>query len=67
MLSIFNEYPKLLKPKKKTMDGNEADNLVTEIRDIWIGWKLYMTHPTRNAGLSLAFFYMTVLAFGNIL
>jgi len=26
-----------------------------------------MSHPTRNAGLSLAFLYMTVLSFGNVL
>ena len=30
------------------------------------GWKLYMSHKIRNAGLGLAFLYMTVLGFDNI-
>ena len=30
------------------------------------GWKLYAQHPIRNAGLGLAFLYMTVLGFDNI-
>ena len=30
------------------------------------GWRLYMVHSIRNAGLGLAFLYMTVLGFDNI-
>jgi len=67
MLSIFNEYPQLLKSRKVTADRNEADSLVTKIRGMWLGWKLYMTNPTRNAGLGLAFLWMTVLSLSSIL
>jgi len=64
MSMIFKEYPTLRKLKK--VSGERA-NILTKIQSTWHGWKLYMTHPTRNAGLSLAFLYMTVLAFGNVL
>jgi len=64
MSMIFREYPMLLKSKKVS---GERTNILTKLRSTWHGWKLYMTHPTRNAGLSLAFLYMTVLAFGNVL
>ena len=30
------------------------------------GWLAYMKHPVRNAGLGLAFLYMTVLGFDSI-
>ena len=30
------------------------------------GWVTYMKHPVRNAGLGLAFLYMTVLGFDSI-
>jgi len=66
MSLIFKEYPNLLKSKTRK-EGDKADSLCEKIRATCRGWKLYMTHPTRNAGLCLAFFYMTVLAFGNTL
>merc|ERR1712002_118536 len=30
------------------------------------GWRTYMNHPVRNAGLGLAFLFLTVLGFDNI-
>ena len=29
-------------------------------------WKIFMNHPTRNAGFGLALLYLTVLNFDNI-
>jgi len=66
MSLIFKEYPNLLKSKTRN-EGDTANSLCDKIRASWRAWELYMTHPTRNAGLCLAFFYMTVLAFGNTL
>ena len=34
--------------------------------DYYQGWLTYMKHPVRNAGLGLAFLYMTVLGFDSI-
>merc|ERR1719419_964227 len=66
--AIFKEYPALLRPKKMVIREDVSHGgLLGKIRSSWHGWKLYMTHSTRNAGLSLASLYMTVLAFGNVL
>lgn len=67
MCMIFKEYPTLLKRKKGSKGSDSAEGLVSKVCDSFLGWKLYMTHPTRNAGLCLAFLYMTVLCFGNVL
>lgn len=67
MSMIFKEYPTLLKEKKELNESEKASSLLSKISGAFQGWKLYMTHPTRNAGLCLAVLYMTVLAFGNVL
>jgi len=36
------------------------------IKNSFSGWLAYMRHPARDAGLGLAFLYMTVLGFDNI-
>ena len=76
--SIYNDHPKLaikkdlksilIETTTKTSDGCmcSLDKLWTYMKDIGIGWKLYMEHKVRNAGLGLAFLYMTVLGFDNI-
>jgi len=62
MTSIFRYYP-----KRPSIDGHRESSW--RIKVLWAieSWKLYMTHPTRNAGLSLSFLSMTVLSFGNVL
>jgi len=62
---IYDDYPALLKSKKKS--DNRAKGWFPKLRSNLVGWKLYFAHPTRTAGLSLAFLYMTVLTFGNVL
>ena len=76
--SICNAHPELamkkdLKPvaidtTKKRSKGCMCGipNPWIYMRDIKMGWKLYMNHNIRNAGLGLAFLYMTVLGFDNI-
>lgn len=63
---IYKDFSTLLKSKNVTAD-DRADGWLTKLRGSWIGWKLYFTHPTRNAGLSLACLFLTVLTFGNAL
>lgn len=73
--SIYNEFPEMAHKKIFTdIDQIEAKNdpsktscnpcsrLATSIN----AWILYMKYPVRNAGLGLAFIYMTVLGFDNI-
>ncbi|XP_042865052.1 solute carrier family 40 member 1-like [Penaeus japonicus] len=38
---------------------------IQRIISAWGAWKAYMSHPVRDAGLGLAFLFMTVLAFDN--
>lgn len=39
--------------------------IIQRIISAWGAWKAYMSHPVRDAGLGLAFLFMTVLAFDN--
>ena len=56
-------------------DSQESDNcsLCSFPETVWhgvknsfSGWLAYLRHPARDAGLGLAFLYMTVLGFDNI-
>ena len=78
MISIYNDHPELAMKKelepvaidgtKKSVDwiSCRLDKPWNYIKDVGTGWKLYMTHNVRNAGLGLAFLWMTVLGFDNI-
>ncbi len=37
-----------------------------KVKDVFRSWKMYFTHPVRDAGIGLACLYMTVLGFDNI-
>ena len=54
---VFEEPPNKDVPK---------ESLGSKLLTWFHGWKLYMTHPVRNAGLGLACLYMTVLGFDNV-
>jgi iron-regulated transporter 1 len=58
---IYRDYPQL--QVKQDSDGREKKGnwFVKKISGSLSGWKKYFTHPVRNAGLGLAFLYMTVL------
>merc|ERR1711992_254761 len=69
---IYKKYPKLaaFKTTDDTEPAPEEDhekNPVKEaLKEAVVGWKIYMNHPVRNAGLGLAFLFLTVLGFDNI-
>lgn len=70
---VYKQYPLLMTTERSgtTGGGSERewwiDGLLRKVRSACIGWKQYLRHPTRNAGLSLASLDMTVLSFGNVL
>lgn len=67
LILIYRKYPKLGSIKKPDDDNkNEDEEKRNVVKDTIEGWKTYMTHPVRNAGLGLAFLFMTVLGFDNI-
>ena len=39
---------------------------IQNIKNAFIGWKIYFTHPVCSSGLALAFLFMTVLGVDNI-
>ena len=65
LLAIYKRYSAL---SEKTMtpspESTACDWLKTRLGSQ--GWSAYMTHKVRDAGLGLAFTYMTVLAFDGI-
>lgn len=67
LILIYRKYPKLGSIKKPEDDNkNEDEEKRNVVKDTIEGWKTYMNHPVRNAGLGLAFLFMTVLGFDNI-
>lgn len=65
---IFKEYPKLLTSKRRpSNEGDREAGWQVKLGKSLESWKLYMTHSTRNAGLTLALIYMTVLSFGDVI
>ena len=76
--SIYHDHPELAMKKEFTPIGidttKKSSNCCmrslnkpwTYTKDIRNGWKLYTNHKICNAGLGLAFLYMTVLGFDNI-
>jgi len=65
---IHSSSSDLQKPKVIRLEGKqeEKQGLLIAFSSTWQGWVTYMKHPVRNAGLGLAFLYMTVLGFDSI-
>merc|ERR1712110_791098 len=67
LLLIYRKYPKLGSIRKPEDDNkNEDEEKRNVVKDTIEGWKTYLNHPVRNAGLGLAFLFMTVLGFDSI-
>lgn len=70
LIQIFRSHPKLADIKIFNIEeqNGEEDNKTKKnvFKDTYDGWKTYVNHPVRNAGLGLSFLYMTVLGFDNI-
>ena len=62
LISIYKQFHGLA---KKTIEAS-ASGVLTKITGSYYGWSFYFRHKVRNAGLGLAFLYMTVLGFDNI-
>ena len=59
----------LQKPKEATLRTEEEQTkggFLLAVSDTWRAWVSYLQHPVRNAGLGLAFLFMTVLGFDSI-
>ena len=67
--AIYVEYPQLSHKRileDQSEEDTEESHLFSRLIEAFQSWKLYMNYPIRNAGLGLAFLYMTVLGFDNI-
>merc|ERR1712110_106667 len=67
---IYKKYPKLaaFKTNDDSEDSEDSDDKQdgNPMKEALAGWRTYMNHPVRNAGLGLAFLFLTVLGFDNI-
>ena len=67
---IYKKYPKLaaFKTSDDTEDSEDSEDNQegNPLKEALAGWRTYMNHPVRNAGLGLAFLFLTVLGFDNI-
>jgi len=67
LCSIYKQYSALsLKSLEKEQGKTEHSNIGERVKHSYRGWAFYMRHKVRNAGLGLAFLYMTVLGFDLI-
>ena len=62
LISIYKQFQELA---KKTVEAG-GGGVLTKITGSFRGWSYYFRHKVRNAGLGLAFLFMTVLGFDNI-
>lgn len=54
------------KDDDQTKMSTKKETIGNYLKETAYGWKIYFTHPVRNAGIGLALLYMTVLGFDNI-
>jgi len=72
LAKIYKTYPALSKKGTEASNDDEesqeepSPNFIDGFKDALGGWKIYMNHPVRFAGLGLSCLFMTVLGFDNI-
>jgi len=68
LLRLIHSSCEDLQKAKVLLEGKqeEKQGVAMAFSSTWQGWVTYMKHPVRNAGLGLAFLYMTVLGFDSI-
>merc|ERR1712038_853287 len=74
LVLIYRKYPKLASFKvsedpdiaSEDSEDSEGDQHGNPIKEALAGWRIYFNHAVRNAGLGLAFLFLTVLGFDNI-
>jgi iron-regulated transporter 1 len=65
--AIHSSSPALQQPKEARSEVPEgAGGPRAALAATWRAWVAYIRHPVRNAGLGLAFLFMTVLGFDSI-
>jgi len=68
LASIYKQFPALAKkPSISPVNQEDGSNgLVDKMTGSYRGWSYYFNHKVRNAGLGLAFLFMTVMGFDTI-
>jgi len=67
LASIYKQFSGLAKKPTQTGEAREGvGGIMEKVSGSVEGWTYYFAHKVRNAGLGLAFLYMTVLGFDNI-
>jgi len=68
LVSIYRQFPALAKKPTLPLESTEGVNsgLLEKLTGSYRGWSYYFSHKVRNAGLGLAFLFMTVLGFDQI-
>jgi len=68
LASIYKQFPALAKKPSVSPAGQDGGGvgLVDKITGSYRGWSYYFNHKVRNAGLGLAFLFMTVMGFDTI-
>eukprot|EP00090_Calanus_glacialis_P026523 TRINITY_DN41749_c0_g1_i1.p1 TRINITY_DN41749_c0_g1~~TRINITY_DN41749_c0_g1_i1.p1 ORF type:complete len:515 (-),score=149.24 TRINITY_DN41749_c0_g1_i1:159-1703(-) len=67
LVSIYKQFGGLAKKPTQTAEPKGGvGGIMDKVTGSAQGWTYYFTHKVRNAGLGLAFLYMTVLGFDNI-
>jgi len=66
LVSIYKQFGGLAKKSVQETASDSSDGVLAKLSGSYQGWVYYFTHKVRNAGLGLAFLYMTVLGFDNI-
>jgi len=67
LVSIYKQFSNLAKKPVGTSESKEGfGGIMEKVSGSYRGWTYYFTHKVRNAGLGLAFLYMTVLGFDTI-
>ena len=59
LISIYKQFPDLSRKDSAEVKTKTARNKLQKLTGSYDGWKYYFQHKIRNAGLGLAFLFMT--------
>ena len=66
LTSIYKDFEDLARKTWEVKAEEEKRKWYSKFTGSYSGWSFYLRHKVRNAGLGLAFLFMTVLGFDNI-
>ncbi|CAL8113441.1 unnamed protein product [Orchesella dallaii] len=64
LVAIYRQIPQLRVKQMHTI--NQITNSNNAFKECWGGWRLYLAHPIKWAGIGFSCLYMTVLGFDQI-